>query len=120
MSKHRCVSLQIAENQVRGTTGSTRRLFFKPELRSGLGGLNGGRVNYKVKFMEETKKLHITPYPFPPYIAGNDVRFTPRQVEAIKSGGNPGLTLIVGKYIITSYIHKTLADMFALFFQIQF
>ena len=81
---------------------------------------SGGRVNYKVKFMEETKKLHITPYPFPPYIAGNDVRFTPRQVEAIKSGGNPGLTLIVGKYIITSYIHKTLADMFALFFQIQF
>ena len=55
------------------------------------------RSNYKVKIREETKKLDVIPYPFPAKIVGNDIRFTPKQVDAIKSGGNPGLTLIVGK-----------------------
>ena len=56
------------------------------------------RVNYQLKVLETKMKVEAIPYPFPMEFAGNRVRFTPRQVEAIQSGNNPGLTLIVGTW----------------------
>jgi intron-binding protein aquarius len=58
-----------------------------------------GRCNYKLKFVEENAKIKIeaTPYPFPSNtFVGNQVPFTPVQVEAIRSGLSSGLTLVVG------------------------
>ncbi len=40
--------------------------------------------------------ISAVPYPFPPGVNGNPVRFTPVQVKAIRSGLSPGLNLIVG------------------------
>ncbi len=58
-----------------------------------------GRQNYKLKFVEEGTNIRIeaTPYPFPiNAYTGNQVPFTPVQVEAIRSGLSSGLTLLVG------------------------
>jgi intron-binding protein aquarius len=53
-----------------------------------------GRCNYKI--IEKEGNLEATPYAFPPSITGNQVRFTPVQIEAVRSGLSPGLTLVVG------------------------
>jgi len=48
------------------------------------------RKKYKVMVVENTiqntSKVMATSYPFPPSYAGNDIRFTPVQVNAIRSG----------------------------------
>ena len=58
------------------------------------------RKNYRVRFLGggdgKSQLVEATSYPFPSNIAGNPVRFTPTQVEAIRSGLNPGLTVVVG------------------------
>jgi len=59
------------------------------------------RRNFKIKFSEEsddsgTTLVEATSYEFPPEVKGNPVRFTPPQVEAIRSGLSSGLTLVVG------------------------
>eukprot|EP00978_Attheya_sp_CCMP212_P006157 scaffold13862_cov48-Attheya_sp.AAC.1 len=41
-------------------------------------------------------KVEATSYPFAKGISGNPVRFTPVQVEAVRSGLSPGLSIIVG------------------------
>ena len=50
------------------------------------------RKKYRVKITEN--KVEATSYPFPPSYAGNDIRFTPVQVNAIRSGLSPGLTTV--------------------------
>lgn len=61
------------------------------------------RKNYRVRVQVQdtegdytSQLVEATSYAFPPGIAGNPVRFTPVQVEAVRSGLNPGLTVIVG------------------------
>ena len=53
------------------------------------------RKKYRVKIMEN--KVEATTYPFPPSYTGNDIRFTPVQVNAIRSGLSPGLTTVSRK-----------------------
>lgn len=60
-----------------------------------------GRCNYKIRFVEGDSKsggtqIEATSYSFPEEVTGNPVRFTPPQVEAIRSGLSPGLSLVVG------------------------
>lgn len=62
---------------------------------------NGKRKNYRVRVIDgkgddESKVVEATSYPFPSGIAGNPVKFTPVQVEAVRSGLSPGLTVVVG------------------------
>jgi intron-binding protein aquarius len=62
---------------------------------------DGDRKNYRVRVLdgeggENLQVVEATSYPFPSGIAGNPVRFTPVQVEAIRSGLSPGLTVVVG------------------------
>lgn len=62
-------------------------------------GETSGRCNYKIRTIENddgSATIEATPYPFPLDVRGNPVRFTPPQVEAIRSGLSPGLTLVVG------------------------
>ena len=58
------------------------------------------RKCYKIKVtgdvVSENRVIEATSYPHPSGLPGNPVRFTSRQVEAIRSGLSPGLTLIVG------------------------
>lgn len=56
------------------------------------------RKRYKVKVISngESRLVQADCYPHPPNLPGNPVHFTPRQVEAIRSGLSPGLTVIVG------------------------
>jgi len=58
------------------------------------------RKKYRVKVIEnhgqDKIKVEATSYPFPPSYNGNDIRFTPVQVNAIRSGLSPGLTTIIG------------------------
>jgi len=61
------------------------------------------RHNFKVRFTEEKAKggstvvkIEAASAPHPEKSTGNPVRFTPVQVEAIRSGLSPGLTLVVG------------------------
>ena len=58
------------------------------------------RKRYRIKVTgdvaSENRVVEATSYPHPSGLPGNPVRFTPRQVEAIRSGLSPGLTLIVG------------------------
>ena len=55
------------------------------------------RKNYHIKIAEKENMLHASSYPFAKEVVnGNSIRFTPTQVEAIRSGLSPGLTLIVG------------------------
>ncbi|KAL7537298.1 hypothetical protein ACHAXR_007716 [Thalassiosira sp. AJA248-18] len=60
------------------------------------------RKKYRVKVIEQQQgqntiiKVDATSYPFPPSYNGNDIRFTPVQVSAIRSGLSPGLTTIIG------------------------
>lgn len=65
----------------------------KPQKKS-----NGRRQNYQVRFTEADgkKTVEAVSRPFPDTKAGNPVQFTPVQVEAIRSGLSPGLTLVVG------------------------
>jgi len=56
--------------------------------------LKSDRHNYKVRFLGNEITASICT--FPSNIKGNPVRFTPIQVEAIKSGLSLGLTLVVG------------------------
>lgn len=57
-----------------------------------------GRKKYCVKVTESDGKVKVeaTTYPFPPCYSGNPIRFTPVQVNAIRSGLSPGLTTIIG------------------------
>jgi len=61
---------------------------------------SSGRKKYMVKVIDDTgqNKVNVvaTSYPFPPSYAGNDIRFTPVQISAIRSGLSPGLTTIIG------------------------
>lgn len=52
------------------------------------------RRNFQLEF--KGKGINASAYDFPTGFKGNPVRFTPVQVEAIKSGLSPGLTLVVG------------------------
>ena len=52
------------------------------------------RKKYRLKIVEN--KVDATSYPFPSSYSGNEVRFTPVQVKAIRSGLSPGLTTIIG------------------------
>lgn len=62
------------------------------------------RKNYKVKVLDDSQFVEATSYPFfsssikyrQKHIKGNSIPFTPRQVQAVRSGLSPGLTLIVG------------------------
>jgi intron-binding protein aquarius len=56
------------------------------------------RCNYRVRMLEKGGKriMDAVSYPFPQGISGNPVRFTPRQVQAIRSGLSPGLSIVVG------------------------
>lgn len=58
---------------------------------------------FKVHFYEDEKKIEVEPYslpsrgPYPTVIPKkNVIKFTPTQVEAITSGLQPGLTMVVG------------------------
>lgn len=62
---------------------------------------SGIRKNYRVRVLDgkgddESQVVEATSYPFPSGIAGNPVKFTSVQVEAVRSGLSPGLTVIVG------------------------
>ena len=67
-----------------------------------VGNENAGRRNFKLRFLEEDGNdvgdsiIEATSYDSLPGVKGNPVRFTPPQVEAIRSGLSPGLTLVVG------------------------
>jgi intron-binding protein aquarius len=52
------------------------------------------RRNFQLEFKDDTVKA--SSYAFPDNVQGNPVRFTPVQVEAIKSGLSLGLTMVVG------------------------
>jgi intron-binding protein aquarius len=63
------------------------------------------RCNYKVRMVEEEATqdnggklgvMEAKSFPFPSGVNGNPVRFTRLQVEAIRSGLSPGLTMVVG------------------------
>jgi len=57
------------------------------------------RKRYQIKVTGDVaseRVIEARSYPHPAGLRGNPVRFTPRQVEAIRSGLSPGLTLIVG------------------------
>lgn len=60
------------------------------------------RSNLKIRFSQgsgndsEKHVVEAVSLPFPKGVAGNPIRFTPSQVEAVKSGLSPGLTLVVG------------------------
>lgn len=57
------------------------------------------RRNFKVRTItgdDGSSKIDATAYPSPSSVVGNSVKFTPSQVEAIRSGLSPGLSLVVG------------------------
>ena len=56
------------------------------------------RCNYRVRVTETNGKsaVEASSYPFPGHVDGNPVPFTPRQVEAVRSGLSSGLTVVVG------------------------
>jgi intron-binding protein aquarius len=56
------------------------------------------RLNYKIRFSgdKENEVVDAMSRASPKGVAGNSVRFTPLQVEAVRSGLSPGLTLVVG------------------------
>jgi intron-binding protein aquarius len=56
------------------------------------------RKNFKVQLSEKTgsSAVKASAYRFFQHVKGNPVRFTPRQVEAIRSGLSSGLTMVVG------------------------
>jgi intron-binding protein aquarius len=55
------------------------------------------RYNFKLRFLDdETHTVQAIRLPHQEKSKGNPVRFTPVQVEAIRSGLLPGLTLVVG------------------------
>jgi intron-binding protein aquarius len=56
------------------------------------------RSNFKIRFSgnEGKEVVEAVSVPFPKGVAGSPVRFTPLQVEAVRSGLSPGLTLVVG------------------------
>ncbi len=56
------------------------------------------RSNFKIRFSQSSEKqvVEAASVPFLKNVAGNPIRFTPSQVEAVKSGLSPGLTLVVG------------------------
>lgn len=61
------------------------------------------RCNFKIRFKEDTTPGGVTQsiieavsLPFSQGVAGNPVSFTPLQVEAVRSGLSPGLTMVVG------------------------
>ena len=65
-----------------------------------ISGAKLARYNYKVRMSEFSEgnsgSMEAKSYSFPANVKGNPVRFTPLQVEAIRSGLSPGLTCIVG------------------------
>ncbi len=57
------------------------------------------RSNFKIRFSNKDTEKNIVEavsVPFSKNVAGNPIRFTPAQVEAVRSGLSPGLTLVVG------------------------
>ena len=60
------------------------------------------RSNFKIRFSQSSSKdtnkhlVEAVSMPFSKNVAGNPIRFTPSQVEAVRSGLSPGLTLVVG------------------------
>ena len=56
------------------------------------------RSNFKIRFSQSSDKnlVEVVSLPFSKNVAGNPIRFTPSQVEAVRSGLSPGLTLVVG------------------------
>jgi intron-binding protein aquarius len=70
----------------------------REEVANGKDNNDKRRLNYRVRVIESDGKptVEATPYPFLEHVKGNPVRFTPRQVGAIRSGLSPGLTVVVG------------------------
>ena len=73
----------------------------KSDAKGAKGGSDTTRRNFKIRFVEDDGDssgalVEGTSYDFLPGVKGNPVRFTPPQVEAIRSGLSPGLTLVVG------------------------
>lgn len=61
--------------------------------------IDKARCNYTIRIAESNggkMVMEAKSAPFPKGVAGNPVRFTPIQVEAIHSGLSPGLTMVVG------------------------
>ncbi|KAG7361498.1 DNA-binding protein [Nitzschia inconspicua] len=56
------------------------------------------RYDYKIRFssVNGEDRVEAISMPSPKGVIGNPVRFTPLQVEAVRSGLSPGLTLVVG------------------------
>jgi intron-binding protein aquarius len=56
------------------------------------------RVRYRVKIENEDTKAVVTAtsYPFVSDVNGNSIRYTPTQINAIRCGLSPGLTMVVG------------------------
>jgi Intron-binding protein aquarius N-terminus len=57
------------------------------------------RRNYRIRVIENDSrgtKIEVESYKFREELIGNQVRFIPRQVAAIRAGLSPGLSLIVG------------------------
>eukprot|EP00532_Pseudo-nitzschia_australis_P004685 CAMPEP_0168202468 /NCGR_PEP_ID=MMETSP0139_2-20121125/24288_1 /TAXON_ID=44445 /ORGANISM="Pseudo-nitzschia australis, Strain 10249 10 AB" /LENGTH=824 /DNA_ID=CAMNT_0008128157 /DNA_START=1 /DNA_END=2475 /DNA_ORIENTATION=- len=93
----------LDQNHLRASFGEKKVSLDGKEL-SGDGDSNDGkpRSNFKIRFSQDSGKgsekqlVETVSLPFPKGIAGNSVRFTPAQVEALRSGLSPGLTLVVG------------------------
>jgi intron-binding protein aquarius len=51
--------------------------------------------NFRVRVVDD-KTAEAVSYPKPEGSVGNTIRFTPRQVDAIRAGLSPGLSLVVG------------------------
>ena len=67
------------------------------------GACQSSRKNFKIRFSEKCVEdgaakliVEALSVPFDKGINGNPIRFTPIQVEAIRSGLSPGLSLVVG------------------------
>ena len=85
----------ISEAHLRDSFGGQEIII---DDNKGLKSNEGARKDYRIRFVEGQDKtiLHVESYPFPAGFAGNPVPFTPVQVNAIRSGLSPGLTMVVG------------------------
>lgn len=71
-------------------------------LQDDLSSNKNHRANFKIRFTDrgssgtQDQLVEASSLAFPTGAVGNPVRFTPLQVEAVRSGLSPGLTLVVG------------------------
>eukprot|EP00536_Pseudo-nitzschia_multiseries_P007475 jgi/Psemu1/256274/estExt_Genewise1Plus.C_1770015 len=93
----------LDQNHIRASFGESKVILDGQELSGDDVSSDGGpRSNFKIRFSKDSETgsekqlVDAATLPFPKGIAGNSVRFTPAQVEAVRSGLSPGLTLVVG------------------------